>query len=124
MTSANERQVAGNHYKSNFQHWDWILALSIPYLPGQTTKYLTRWKKKNGLQDLEKSKHFLDKHIEEERAKQSRHATLTEKFLNENNVDAKERVIILDILRYHHGNLGALEQASEALDRLIAANKP
>ena len=31
---------------------------------GQITKYVTRWKKKNGLPDLLKAQHFLQKYIE------------------------------------------------------------
>jgi hypothetical protein len=34
------------------------------YLESQVSKYLTRWRKKNGLQDLEKAQHFLLKLIE------------------------------------------------------------
>lgn len=60
--TANDSQIAGNHYKSNYQHWDWCLeALQNRYLEGQVTKYVARWRKKNGLQDLEKALHFLQK---------------------------------------------------------------
>lgn len=62
--SANERQVAGNHYVAPIQHWDYVVANDLDYFQGQITKYVTRWKKKNGLVDLEKAKHFLDKYIE------------------------------------------------------------
>jgi hypothetical protein len=46
------------------QHWDYVLANNIPYLEAQIIKYLTRWRKKNGFQDLEKAQHFLSKLIE------------------------------------------------------------
>lgn len=62
--SANERQVAGNHYQSGMQHWDYVAFNGLDYFQGQITKYVTRWKDKNGLQDLEKARHFLDKYIE------------------------------------------------------------
>ena len=62
--SANEKQVGGEHYKSPIQHWDYVLANNIPYMEAQIIKYLTRWRKKNGLQDLEKAQHFLTKLIE------------------------------------------------------------
>jgi hypothetical protein len=32
-------------------------------------KYLTRWKNKNGVEDLKKARHFIDKLIELEAAK-------------------------------------------------------
>lgn len=73
MSKANETQVAGTHYKDNsvIQHWDYAASHNFDYFQGQITKYVTRWKKKNGLQDLEKAQHFLQKYIELERAKQA-----------------------------------------------------
>lgn len=61
---ANERQEGGTHYASTIQHWDYVAANNLGYFEGQITKYVSRWHKKNGLQDLEKAKHFLDKLIE------------------------------------------------------------
>lgn len=64
MTSANDRQVGGTHYRSDIQHWDFVVANNLDYFQGQITKYVTRWRNKNGLNDLEKARHFLDKYIE------------------------------------------------------------
>lgn len=64
MPSANERQVGGQHYQSPIQHWDYVVANNLDYFQGQITKYVTRWRNKNGVQDLEKARHFLDKYIE------------------------------------------------------------
>ena len=61
---ANERQVAGNHYKSSIEHWDYVVANQLDYFQGQITKYVTRWKNKNGIDDLLKAQHFLEKYIE------------------------------------------------------------
>ena len=64
--SANDRQVAGSHYKSALQHWDYVVqALKNRYLEGQLTKYVFRWRKKNGLQDLMKAQHYAQKLLEE-----------------------------------------------------------
>ena len=62
--SANEKQVGGEHYRSDIQHWDFVWANNMDYFQGQITKYVYRWRSKNGLQDLYKAKHFLDKYIE------------------------------------------------------------
>lgn len=62
--SANSRQVAGNHYSGQIQHWDYVWSNELDYFQGQITKYVTRWKKKNGMQDLRKAQHFLEKYIE------------------------------------------------------------
>jgi hypothetical protein len=61
---ANEKQVAGNHYKSTIEHWDYVVANDLDYFQGQITKYVTRWKNKNGITDLLKAQHFLEKYIE------------------------------------------------------------
>jgi hypothetical protein len=70
--SANARQVGGDHYRtqgSSFQHWDMVVLFELGYFEGQATKYLFRWRNKNGIQDLEKAKHYIEKLIEVERAK-------------------------------------------------------
>lgn len=68
--SANTRQVGGSHYKTGGEeHWDRVSRLGLDYFQGQITKYVERWKKKNGVQDLEKARHFLDKYIELNSAK-------------------------------------------------------
>lgn len=64
--AANERQVGGSHYQAGDkpQHWDIVAMHDLDYFQGQITKYVMRWKKKNGLQDLQKAAHFLQKYIE------------------------------------------------------------
>lgn len=63
--AANDTQVAGSHYKSEIQHWDFVVANDLNYFEGQITKYVTRCRKKGQcVQDLKKARHFLDKYIE------------------------------------------------------------
>lgn len=63
--SVNSRQVGGVHYKTGGEeHWDRVDRLGLDYFQGQITKYVERWKKKNGLEDLKKAQHFLEKYIE------------------------------------------------------------
>ena len=63
--TANDTQVGGNHYKRmKIQHWDFAISNNMGYMEGQITKYISRWRDKNGLQDLEKAQHFLEKLIE------------------------------------------------------------
>lgn len=61
---ANARQVGGLHYRTPYQHWDLVADCGLGYFEGQITKYLSRHNKKNGLQDVQKAAHFLDKLIE------------------------------------------------------------
>lgn len=68
--AANDKQVGGDHYKTDgLQHWDIVELFKFDYFQGQITKYLMRWRKKNGIEDLQKARHYLDKYIELESAK-------------------------------------------------------
>lgn len=63
LDNANARQVAGNHYASadGIQHWDLIDEYNVGYLEGCASKYVTRWRKKDGPVALEKAAHFMQK---------------------------------------------------------------
>lgn len=66
--SALDIQVAGNHYKTlAIQPVTYIHANNIGYFEGSVIKYVTRWKAKGGIADLEKARHFLDLLIELEK---------------------------------------------------------
>lgn len=61
-TDANSFQIGGSHYQGKGeQHWDIMIRFAIPYTLGCATKYLWRWRDKNGIQDLEKALHYLQK---------------------------------------------------------------
>lgn len=63
--SANDKQVGGSHYQSEYQHWDLMIDLyGQDYPKAQITRYVSRWRKKNGVQDLEKSVHYAEKLLE------------------------------------------------------------
>lgn len=62
---ASDKQVGGSHYKQfKIQPAEFCYKNNIPYLEATAIKYLCRWKDKNGIQDLEKAKHFIDLLIE------------------------------------------------------------
>lgn len=71
--SANDKQISGNHYKQfkNYEPWDVVNAWGLGYLDGTALKYIARWKHKNGIEDLRKALHFLEKLIETELASPS-----------------------------------------------------
>lgn len=63
--SANDKQVGGQHYSAKaVQPWDYITSNNLGYLEGNVVKYVSRWKQKNGVEDLLKAKHYLEKLIE------------------------------------------------------------
>jgi hypothetical protein len=65
MSNPLDVQVDGNHYKQmKIQPVEFIHANGIPYLEGNIIKYVSRWRNKNGVADLEKAKHYIDLLIE------------------------------------------------------------
>jgi hypothetical protein len=69
LASANAVQVGGDHYKTKaIQPWDYISANKLGYFEGNIVKYVSRWREKGGVADLEKAAHYLQKLIEQERA--------------------------------------------------------
>ena len=65
---ALDKQVAGDHYKKlKIQPIEYIHANGIPFAEGSAIKYLTRWRDKGGIADLEKAKHFIELLIELEK---------------------------------------------------------
>lgn len=60
-------QVGGSHYNTmKIQPIEFIYENNIPYMEANVIKYVCRHKSKNGLQDLEKAKHYIDLLIEKE----------------------------------------------------------
>lgn len=68
--SALDTQVGGDHYKTKaIQPVQYCMANGIGFMEGSVIKYVSRWRDKGGLQDLEKARHFLDLLIEYEKEK-------------------------------------------------------
>ena len=63
--SALNTQINGTHYRElAIQPVEYIHANGIGYMEGNVIKYVTRWKAKGGLADLEKAKHYIELLIE------------------------------------------------------------
>lgn len=61
MEKALDTQIGGNHYKDlKIQPIEYIMANNLNYCQGNAVKYVTRYKAKNGLEDLKKAKHYID----------------------------------------------------------------
>lgn len=59
---ANEFQIGGAHYNGKkYQHWDLVIDTKMHYILGCATKYISRWREKNGVEDLKKSLHYIQK---------------------------------------------------------------
>ena len=60
VASAFDVQVAGNHYKGmKIQPMEYALANNLGYCEATALKYISRWKLKGGLADIDKAIHFL-----------------------------------------------------------------
>ena len=59
--SALDEQVGGDHYKKlGIQPVELIRDINTNFFQGNVIKYITRYKDKNGIKDLEKAKHYLE----------------------------------------------------------------
>ena len=63
--SALDVQQGGNHYlECVIQPVEYIHANGLNFFEGNVVKYITRWRRKNGLADLRKARHYIDLLIE------------------------------------------------------------
>ena len=68
IESALDVQVGGGHYKQKrIQPVEYIAANNLNFLEGCIVKRITRWRDKNGIEDLQKIKHEVDLLIEMEK---------------------------------------------------------
>lgn len=66
--SAKDYQIGGSHYKNKgIQPIEYIMSNGLGFCEGNVIKYVSRWRDKNGLDDLLKAKHYLEFLIEEVR---------------------------------------------------------
>lgn len=124
--NANNKQVAGTHYnagEAGIQHWDLVHANDLCYLVGCATKYLTRFRKKSGLQDLQKALHYTEKLVEVNAKMHARswedvdQYTL-EKFFADNGIVGIEREPIRLLINW--STLADLKVAKVWIETLIA----
>jgi hypothetical protein len=127
MSEANKTQVGGQHYvTSGLSHWDLIDTFRVGYLEGCASKYITRWEKKGGVQDLKKAAHYLQKLYESRSAlsfndqlsRQPRvpYATI-DQFAADNGVGKVETAILNCILNW--SSTGTIQLGREMLQKLI-----
>lgn len=66
--SALEKQIGGDHYKKlKIQPMEYSMANGLDACQHTIIKYVTRFRDKGGIKDLEKARHTLDMLIEFER---------------------------------------------------------
>lgn len=61
MSNALDVQVDGDHYKKLvIQPVEYCHKNGLGFCESSVIKYVSRWKSKNGIRDLEKAKHFIE----------------------------------------------------------------
>ena len=55
-----------SHYTKGIEMWEYAYSQNLNFFEGNIIKYVTRWRHKNGIEDLLKAKQYLDKLIEKE----------------------------------------------------------
>jgi|TARA_R110001599_G_scaffold1706_5_gene8471 hypothetical protein len=61
---SEDRVKHPKHYTKGIEMWDYAYSHKLDFFEGNVIKYVTRWKTKNGLEDLKKAKQYLDRLIE------------------------------------------------------------
>jgi hypothetical protein len=64
-----DRVKRPEHYTKGIETWDYIISKDMSFVEGNIVKYVSRWKQKNGIEDLKKAKQYLDKLIDIEEKK-------------------------------------------------------
>ena len=60
MSALND-QVGGGHYKDKaIQPIEYIHANGLGFIEGSVVKYITRWREKNGVEDIKKIIHYCE----------------------------------------------------------------
>lgn len=125
---ANENQVGGAHYKADTQHWDLMWGLYGPaYFKAQITRYVSRWRRKEGVKDLQKAAHYTEKLIEcakadgvvfELRDDTLQGAALLNQFFEANDLSVEDADIVAATLGAE--SVGDLLAIHEVLHSMIA----
>ena len=114
---ANDTQVGGKHYKSGYQHWDFVHDFQLDYFEGCATKYVTR-RKGNRKEDLAKARHFLVKRMElpspaNRSMDEGNLNRMVQSFCLSNRLTVREQLFLLAVVGRHY------KAALEQLDALI-----
>jgi len=70
MIPVQQETPDNSHYtKGGIEPWTYIKANDLNFFEGSVVKYVTRWKHKNGIEDLRKARVYIDELIRQEEEK-------------------------------------------------------
>ena len=65
MSDVMKKQIGGTHYKTKaIQPWEVIERNQMGFFDGNALKYIMRYGEKNGVEDLRKAIHYIEKLID------------------------------------------------------------
>ena len=109
MNKASKTQVGGNHYtKMKIQPLEYSLANGLDAAQHTIIKYVSRFRDKNGIEDLRKARHTLDLLIEFEMRKSGENPDITyftnissKEYLsmNQDVLDESTKVVISKLIQ-------------------------
>ena len=106
-----------------FQPISLISMLDLDFFQGNVVKYVGRYKLKDGVNDLEKAKHYCQMAVELDDKKEPDVLLLSEAiddvwdFVKKNQLDFEVYRILIDVVRVRW------EEAEQAIDELINTTK-
>lgn len=123
-SSALSQQIGGSHYKMMpFQPICLIGMLDLDFCQGNVVKYVSRYKLKDGVRDLEKAKHYCQMAMELVDKPAPDVVYLSEAiddvwdFVKLNKLDYEVYMILMHVVRRHW------EEVEQEIDRLINKEK-
>ncbi len=123
-------QVGGQHYQADYQLWDLCFDVPIGPLEFCAARYVQRWRSKNGKEDLQKAKSYLEKILVVDSVKSVKTqgdrftpylniAASIQRYLS--NINTKDKEILHLILTWD--SRGDLEKALAMINGLISSQE-
>ncbi len=104
--TALDHQVGGSHYKDMvFQPISLISKIDLDFFQGNVVKYVSRYKLKDGVNDLEKAKHYCLMALDLDEKNSPDDALLSEAidelwdFVKMNHLDYRAYMILMNVFR-------------------------
>lgn len=124
--AAMSAQIGGNHYRSlAIQPTEFSMRNGLDFCIGSILKYLTRWRSKNGLEDIRKAKHFVEiREAFPHDIHPPRQIAITMlEYVTRNNIRPDDAEALYRLEAYynavgHHGRIGA-DRLMLEIDRLM-----
>jgi len=105
------QQIGGSHYENKaIQPITLIEKFGLNFHEGNIVKYISRWKDKNGLEDVKKAEWYANRlkelnqpklHFKIDEKEQVKLLNFANDYINKNNLGKLETSIIMDVINYH-----------------------